>query len=76
MIKVDGRKVCFQGSAATLMAEYCFLTEYLVEQLAENYGQEDAEEFIKQAFEDGVKYSKEDHTEILKKKLQEMIDKL
>ena len=76
MIKVDGSKVCFSGNGAELLAEYSFLTEHLVEQLAEKYGQEDAERLVKKSFEDGVQYSKEDISEILKKRLQEMIDKL
>lgn len=76
MIRVDEHRVGFSGDVSTLMAEYCMLTERLIRQIAKKYGQEDAEKLIKKAFDDGVFASKADENEFLKKKLQEMIDKL
>ena len=76
MIRVDKHKVIFGGDIVNLMSEYSLLTENIIREIANQIGQAEAEEFVKKSFFLGVEGSKEDETELLKKKLEEMVDKL
>lgn len=50
MIRVDKHKVIFGGDIVNLMSEYSLLTENIIREIANQTGQAEAEEFVKNHF--------------------------